>query len=125
MSSDNKLLDRLLSDKINLLREQIQDIKNEIHLRKRLAKKAITEIDEQICKVRTLIYELNVNGTLRGKRADLEREILILEREKHNQKIQCWKDIERLKRELRQVKKEYKEVVRKASVASTSSRRFR
>ena len=91
-SSNGKLLDRLLSDKIDLLRELIVDIKEEINLRKELANKAIEEIDEQICKIRTLIYEINANEALRGKRTDLEREILVLERQQQNQKIQCWND---------------------------------
>ena len=119
-SSNGRLLDRILSDKIDLLREQIQDIKDEITLRKLLANKAITEIDEQICKTRTLTYELDTCGALRGKRADLEKQIQALELEKQNQKIKCWNDVERLKRELRQIKKEYREAVRRASVAGIS-----
>ena len=119
-SSNGKLLDRLLSDKIDLLREQIQDIKDEITLRKQLANTAITEIDEQICKTRTLSYELDTCGASRGKRADLEKQIQALEIEKQNQKIQCWNDIESLKRELRQLKKEYREATRRASVAGIS-----
>ncbi len=116
-SSNGKLLDRLLSDKISLLREQIQDIRNEIDLRKQLAKDAITEIDEQICKVKTLLYEPDACGTPQGRKTELEKQIQTLELGKQNQKIQCWNDIEGLKRELRQTKREYREAVRRASVA--------
>lgn len=120
-SSDGKLLDWILADKISLLKEQIQDIKNEIGLRKQLAQKAIAETDDQICKVRTLIYELDACGALQGKKTDLERQVQNLELEKQNQKIRCWNDIEGLKRELRQVRKEYRDAVRRASVAGVSA----
>jgi len=116
-SSNGKLLDRLLTDKVSLLREQIQDIRNEIDLRKRLAKDTITEMDEQICKVKTLLYEPDAWGTPQGRKTELEKQIQALELGKQNQKIKCWNDIEGLKRELRQTKREYREAVRRASVA--------
>jgi len=107
-----------LEDKLQFLREGISEVEEQLRLRKEQEQALIDEIDQQICEVKSSIYALDYSGDMRNppqmnqRRNHLEKEIKMLEKEKRQQELDCWRDITALQKDLRQLKKEYRAVKR-------------
>ena len=101
-----------IEDKLAFLLECICEVESQ--LKQRHAKKAdfLNQIDEKLCEVQTNIYALEqCNPDIANRqKSTLEKEIQILEKEKRQHEIECWRDISTLQRELRELKRQYRTV---------------
>jgi len=105
------LVDKILSEKRDILRNTIADIISSIHERQRLMTEAIAGIEKRECAIISLIMNIDpfVCYSMRvdDKRIVLEKEYSFLKKQKAEHIVQCWRDINMLKKELRELREEY------------------
>ena len=104
-----------LEDKLEFLKECIQQVEEHLQKRQRQKQEFISELEQKLCEVQTSIYYLDQMGDVRcnqmsKRRIALEREIKKLEKEKRVQELEYWRDITDLQKELRQLRREYRAV---------------
>ena len=109
---------RLVSQDTDGLREWIEEISQEIESRRELRQKLVSKLEDGMENVRALIddihhWEPGYKPSVNGRRTNLERECLALRREERLQELNAWRDISALKRQLRELLKEYKEAIRR------------
>ena len=115
-------LDAFVSGKLRIIERAIQQVTDEIQKRELLQEVMLDAIDNQMCRLRTALFATAPYGdspfTLGDprRRAALEKEIASLEAEKRGEETAAWKDIAGLKKELREVFREYLEERRKQQV---------
>ena len=110
-------IDNLFLVRIDLLRKIISEINTEIHDRKLLRNGALKEIEEELNELSVLLNEItpmgkvNVSGehldSLNARRIHLEKSIARLHELKRTHKINTWKDVVALKKELFKLLPEY------------------
>jgi hypothetical protein len=111
-----------LAKKLRIIAASIHQILREIQQRERLSEQTIREIDEQLCQQKSLLHEVAPHGsspfTLGDprRRSTLERDLAALEQEKRREHLSAWKDVSSLKRELRELIREYQEEQRRQQV---------
>ena len=113
-------LDRFLSGKRDFLIRSVKDIGCLIYEREMLRKKNFYKIDYGICYVGYKVGQLGpwysgMNQNIDRQRSSLDKEVFGLEKEKRMEDVSCWRDIWRLKLELRDVLKELDQEERKRS----------
>jgi len=96
-----------IEDKLQFLRECICEVEDQVSSRWNQKEAFIGELEQKICDVRTAIYGLGDQSPSNPQRFSLELEINNLEKEMRQQALECWRDVNGLKRELRQLEKEY------------------
>ena len=111
----------LLRERAGILQSIIDEILCEIHDRKLLRNGALAEIEEELAKLSSLLLEVaplgrvNVSGkfvdSLNARRMHIEKSISRLNELKRASKIDTWKDIVSLKRELFRLIPEYAELM--------------
>lgn len=99
-----------LGKKVTLSRS-VEDIVGLIDERVALKYTNIRTIDYESCETKTKIFELDrwylgMNSSIDKMRSAFERELLGFEREKRMEEVACWRDVARLKSELREATKE-------------------
>lgn len=104
-----------LFDRIDFLRQRIEETKEAIEMRKRLHKEVIKEIDEDIKEKQEIEARL---ADINEKR-NFKLDISILRKEKRHENIQFWRDILELRTELRELLEEYKTEVKIANIFSS------
>jgi len=122
----DNLIDGLLDEKISLLQDIIDELGSEIRQRKALRNGALKEIEEELAKLSSLLLEVapmgyvNVSGkyidSLNSRRMHLEKGISGLKEQERSQKIETWRDILNLKKELFRLLPEYIELLRMRKV---------
>ena len=80
-------------------------------------------IDRDSCYISQKLYEiyyipLGLNPNIDKLRSNLEREMIAFEREKRMESVACWRDITRLKNDLREVMREFSQENRKGYLLS-------
>jgi len=99
------VLARVISDRVSFLRGSAAEINALMKERLQLKEALECGIDEEMCRIQTNIYELDLMPDM-VKRSSLEKQIMELRKEKRSQQLSRWQDTVRLKGELRKVEKE-------------------
>ena len=112
-SSD--ILSKLLADRLYLIKDEINEITQQIDERQRLKQSLDSEIDERVCQVENVInlIELDMCNQIdkSRRRTLLEKQIGDLYKEKRQEQLAYWTDNVMLKRELRKAEKEERNAV--------------
>ena len=122
----NGMLEKVFKDKLTTIRITLFDIVHEINDRSLLDEVQAKKIDEEICRLRTKLFELESypigsNQIADRRRGALEDKIHELERSLWNQDIKRWQDVVILKKELRQTFREYQDLKRKFMIIDGKS----
>jgi len=109
---------KLVSRDIETLKEWIEEVCQEIESRRELRHKLVSKLSDGVEKVHSLINEIEhwepgYKSSVNGRRTNLEVECLSLKKEERLQELNAWRDISILKRQLRELVKEYKEALRR------------
>jgi len=96
--SITELLNSIFSVRLKILGEPIEEINEEIRLRKSLTKALNGEIDAKVKHLEFLLRDLDAwtmgyNDSIENRRIELQREILALEKEKRSEKLRFWEDV--------------------------------
>lgn len=106
-------LDDLLTGRLRTLGRSIEQIVEETESRQRLGDRIIESIDLQMCRLKEPLYLTAPFGSSvvtvgdPKRRTAIEKELAALETEKRHEEVGTWKDIAGLKRELRELWREY------------------
>ena len=114
----NGMLEKVFKDKLATIRITLFDIIYEIANRSELDHALTKKINEDVCILRTQLFELDShplgnNQLVDKRRGALEDKIHELEKDLRNQDIRRWRDVVILKKELRQTFREYQDLKRK------------
>ena len=106
----------LVSQDVQTLREWVEEVSREIEARGELRLKLVSNLRDGVGKVQSLIdgiehWEPGYRSSIDGRRTGLEKEYLNLKREERLQELNAWRDISMLKRQLRELLKEYREAL--------------
>ena len=112
-----------LADKKAFLSKSVEDILGMIYEREYLRDTNCYRIDRDSCYISQKLYEiyyipLGLNPNIDKLRSNLEREMIAFEREKRMESVACWRDITRLKSDLREVMREFSQENRKGYLLS-------
>jgi len=100
-------LDSFLTGKSRFLKKTAQELISLIYERERIRYDHAKRIDYESCRVGSRLLDIaawrtGVDPGIDKTRSQLEREIIGFEREKRMEEIACWRDIVRIKAELRE-----------------------
>ncbi len=99
------VLARVISDRLSLLKKSIDEINSLIQERQKLKESLGSDIDEELCRTQTAIYQLELTSDM-VKMSSLEKQISDLYKEKRQQEFSHWQDTVKLKHERRMTEKE-------------------
>jgi hypothetical protein len=113
LGGDEELPDIFLSDRISIVKEAIAQIVCQIAARRKLNEEFIREIDLKKGDFEFMLKELSrwslgAIPCIETRRIHLEKELLQLEREGRINKLNCWRDVLLLSKELREAVNEYR-----------------
>jgi len=116
-------LAQFLSGKREFLNKSLEEIAALIREREQIRDINIYQIDKDICKTRTQIFNLpwrryEINFDIGKIHQTLQKQVVALNREKRLEEIACWRDVTRLKSDLRESLKEQAQEKRKQSLLS-------
>jgi len=106
-------LDDLLTGRLRTLGQSIDQILEEVESRQRLGERIIESIDRQMCMLKEPLYMTAPFGPSTvtvgdpRRRTAIEKELASLETEKRHEEVGTWKDVAGLKRELRELWRDY------------------
>ena len=114
-------LARFLSGKRRLLNKTIEDIVTLIEEREKIRDRNIYQIDKDICEVHTRMLNLPreryiVNPDTEKMYHTLQQQVMRSYGEQRAEEISCWRDVTRLKSDLREPVKELEQEKRKQSL---------
>ncbi len=118
-------LENMFSDKAKTLKASVNAILEEIKLRGDLNISQTKTIDGEICRQHTELmqlanlkdhYPFNLTKNIDETKAQIETNVLELEREKRKEGLECWRDLMFLKKYLMISLKDYWELDRKRRV---------
>lgn len=116
------VLEDLISDKAKTLKASVNALLEEISLREDLNVSMFKKIDDEVCKLRGELMQLNnlsdsypfdLSAQLDEAKFRLKENVLELERERRAEGLECWRDLMGLKKDLMVALKEYWELVRR------------
>ena len=115
------VLESILTEKANYLKEILGEIEGQISDREKLLERIGSKIDSEICYLRTKLYELDNWGVGNNKSVDtrrllFEKEIEALKSQKRIESRESWRDISLLRKEHREFFKEYRNAVRRVKI---------
>jgi len=98
----------------------IEDLTGLIYEREQIRYESFQKIDYDSCKAGTRVREVErwppgTNATADKVRSNAERELFAFEREKRMEEVACWRDITRVKTELREIMREWSQEKQKES----------
>jgi len=115
--SDNALvteaLGRIFSFRLQILKEPIDEINEEIRARDKLTAELSEEVDAKVRHLDFLLRDLDTwamghNDNIENRRLFLMREMLNLEKEKRSERLRFWEDVVSLVNKRRDFITEYK-----------------
>jgi len=118
-------LENMFSDKAKTLKSSVNAILEEIKLREDLNVYQTKKIDSEICRQHTELmqldnlkdhYPFNLTKDISETKANIETNVLELEKEKRKEGLECWRDLMFLKKYLMVSLKDYWELDRKRGV---------
>lgn len=106
-----------LEDKITLLNQFIDQITTDIKSRRSLNKMFLKNLNQEIREVEFQLkeiknWQLGQNASIEQRRIHLEKELTQLKRQKREWLTQSWRDIQSLRKELRQYQGELRSLER-------------
>ena len=107
-----------IEDKLRFLEDCISQIEEQIQEREHQRDDLLSELLQKTCDINTAIVAA---GDHLSRRTALEAEFNDIEEEMRKQKVDCWRDISALQKELRQLKREYR-AVRAGALCSQQKR---
>lgn len=110
--SQDSILEKLQQEKTTSLKDSIGDIKNLIDQREALSKELLTDMDKIKFEVGNIITRVATElGGVESKKEQimLKQKQVEIEEVKVQEKLNCWRDIAELKKELREREQELKE----------------
>ena len=112
------LFQGILSQDLETLKEWVEEVCQEIESRKELKRELVSKLQDGVESVRSLLDEIErwepgYKPSVNGRRTNLEKERLALKREERLQELNAWRDISMLRRQLRELLKEYREALRR------------
>jgi len=122
MEAKENVFEVMISEKIADIRGLISQIENEIKERTGIDESVLTEIQEDILKVRNKILEVEqFSGSTQSghpfpKIDTLEKEVITLEGQKRFENVAFWRDLTGLRRELRIYMSQLNDLLRKAKL---------
>ena len=120
-SEENDSLENLLQEKVDSLSEILAQIDRDIKSRNDLSKEVIEQIDQHYRYLKTKYYELQEwmfgrNRWVELRRSALEKQLDVLNQEKRQEQVQCWRDIAQLTREFRDWFKQYCDLMQRIKI---------
>lgn len=114
-SKDEGMLEKIFTDKGKTQKATIKALFKEIQLRERLNSHLLNDIDNDICRQHTYLMQFNTGYVTypidptkdSASKAQLENNVLELEKEKRKEYLECWDDLMVLKRYLFGTLKDY------------------
>ncbi len=105
-------LDRFLDRRKRFAAGSVEDILGQIYERQTLKYDLIGNIEEERCYIKSKLLETGqwrtgLNPQLDKTRGQLQSTILALDQEKRREETACWRDITRLRSELREALREF------------------
>jgi len=105
-------LAEFLAGKTRFLSQSVEDMLGLLYERERIKYDHALTIDYASCQLKTRLFETGTWRTgmdprLDRTRGQIEGELLNLEREKRMENVNCWRDVTRLKSELRETLREF------------------
>lgn len=116
--------DNLLGGKGRILRECIRQIEEEIEEREALYERTVASLDRQYQELKEALIQTAPYGSSTvtigdsRRRSSIEKELSTLESERRREEISVWKDISRLKAELRLLNREFLEEKQREKMVS-------
>jgi len=114
---NNSLFAAMQGDKKIVLKEQVLRIEEEIKEREKVDRFTLDVIEQEILEIQNEILKLRPMGPSHGASAELRKELqemekekLVLSKEKRVEKRDAWKDVQVLKQEERDVEKELSQI---------------
>jgi len=117
-------LTAFVTGKVRILATTIDQIVDEIEERQNLGEKVMKEIVMRMSDLKEPLYQVAPFGSSPltvgdpRRRAAIEKALLTLETEHRREEVATWKDVAGLKRELREIAREYEEEKNRARVMS-------
>ncbi len=112
----SQLLNDLQQNKVNLTKESVSDIQEQILLREELHGQILQEMDNIKLQLSNIL--LSSTDIEEQEKARIRQKQIDLEQFKVREKLDKWKDIAILKKELRDRLKEFKEIESKTELLS-------
>ncbi|MBW2985931.1 hypothetical protein KY333_01035 [Candidatus Woesearchaeota archaeon] len=112
----SEVLDAMQKDKVALTKEAVMDIQEQIQLREQLHEQVLQETEGIKMQLSNLI--LSTSDMEEQEKARLRQKQIELDQFKVKEKIDKWKDIAILKKELRDRLKEFKETESRTQMMS-------
>ncbi|MFC1735523.1 hypothetical protein ACFL1X_05360 [Candidatus Hydrogenedentota bacterium] len=114
-------LDEFFLGKKVFLAKSVEDIVGLIHERGYLKDENVRKIDYDMCKTKSMLFELGdwqmgADPQFDKTRVNIERELAMFEREKRMEDVNCWRDVCRLKSDLRELMQQVEQENRKQSL---------
>ena len=124
-TKESDIVDDLLANKVEAMRQNIEHIAYQLEERDRLGKQNQYTIDLTMMKTKEDLFECELwptgsNQTIEKRRSQLERELQELDREKRFEEISCWKDQQMLLRDMREATTEYDSAIRRKGLLNDS-----
>jgi hypothetical protein len=107
----NSILDRFLKLPLENLETRIKDLEKEISRRESMKAWIIDDLEHERRKLEDKMCELDFNrfnGNFLSRRTVLESNMLQIEKAKQQEEVACFRDIQKLKQELRFAREELK-----------------
>jgi hypothetical protein len=105
-------LDNFLTAKRTFVGKTVEDILGSLYERVSLKYENLQQLDYQACQLKTRLMALEqwrwgLNPQMERVRIGIEHEILDTDSEKRREEVECWRDVTRLKTELRESLREF------------------
>ncbi len=99
--------------KIEAIQKNIADIANLIQTRETLKKELFMDIEESKLEINSILSKVPIDATTQpavtAEHLKLRQKLIDLEERKMQEKLNCWRDIALLKKELREIAREMEE----------------
>jgi len=108
---EDNILDRFLKLPLENLETRIQEIEKEVNERTMIKKRILEDLEHERKRFEEKNNELNFNkfnGNFLSRRTTLEIQMLNIEKAKQQEEVSCFRDLQRLRQELRFAKEELK-----------------
>jgi hypothetical protein len=115
--ASSKILSTFFTEKLNLLRDTIKDLKTEVEIRKSMGAQFDEEIEDELTFFESSLRDLLPLGKSGGmsidkKRIHVEKRIIALKEYRRTHKEKLWHNCVWLKREIFELLQEYKELLK-------------
>jgi len=108
---EDNILNRFLKLPLENLETRIQEIEKEVNERTMIKKRILADLEHQRRRFETKHNELNFNKfneNFLSRRTTLEIQMLNIEKAKQQEEVSCFRDLQKLRQELRFAKEELK-----------------